>query len=95
MNSYGVDVFYQYPQTRRQTAATGFQLNQHVARDNSKTPWNPDGGYPQSWLANEAGSARRQRWIDDMHAVRQARVGLEVVNDGGKGKFVEAPVSDA
>jgi len=90
-----VAVFYKYPQTREQTAATGFQLNQHLIRDNSKTPWIPDGFYPQSWLANASGSSRRQRWIDDMSTVRRAKVGLEVVNEGGKAKFVESPIPGA
>ena len=89
------DVTYlKYPRTPQEVAATISLAKDYMTeRDNSADPWNPKRTAPDEWLANLAGSPRRQRWIDGWRMfseMTEGGNGFKTVVIDGKSKVVPA-----
>ena len=87
-------VYRNYPGTPQELAATITQAKHFMTeRDNSAEPWNPKRGAPDEWMANPAGHARRQSWIDGGRKFSEMPVGengFKTVAIDGKLKVVPA-----
>ena len=86
--------YFNYPTSPQEVAPTiAHARNYMTDRANSADPWNPKRSPPDEWLANSAGSPRRQHWIDALRKfseMNEGENGFKTAAIDGKLKVVPA-----